>query len=252
MSLAKFEKEPLTDVVFGVEFDPSDFTSVHFGLYWQTIRGEFPNLPLDRPPVGGIEIFTPLPSLRRVWFESENKKQLIQLQSNRFYYNWRRQSPKEDYPHYEEIFPLFIEEWNKFQEWWEKESGQTVKAIRYELTYLNQIDEELGWNRANDYQKVFGLISHSWAELPLEPKTLNARIEFMLPNNSGDLIVNVDQSIQPDTNLPVVVLNLTAGSRDTSTDIEAWFEAAHDSIVSMFISIVSQQTKKDWGLKWLK
>lgn len=251
MALAKFEKEPLTEVVFGVEFNPSAFTSVHFGLYWQTIRDRFPNQPIDRPPVGGFQILTPTPELRRVWFESKDKTQLIQLQSNRFHYNWRRQSQMSDYPHYEEIFPRFIDEWNNYQKWWEEEVKSPVKVIRYELTYLNHINAELGWNDARDYQKIFNLVGQSWAELPLAPETLNARIEFALPKDAGDLTVSINQGIQPAISQPVVVLNLTAGSRDTNIDIKEWFASAHESIFNTFVSLVSQKTKNDWGLECL-
>lgn len=252
MSLAEFVKEPLTEVVFGVEFNALDFSSVHFGLYWKAIEERFPNKPLDRPPIGEIELFNILPTLRRVWFESEDKNQLIQLQANRFHYNWRRQSPNEKYPHYDDIYPKFIEEWNRFQRWWMEVEGTPLQPIRYELTYLNQIDTEFGWSGEDDYHKIFSVIGHSWSDFPMKSNAFNCNIGFVLPENQGNLTVKIDQGIKPKENSSVVILNLTASHDDTDTDIEEWFEVTHESIVNIFLSLISQEAKEAWGFKWLQ
>ena len=251
MSVAEFVKEPLTEVVFGVEFNALDFSSVHFGLYWEAIRERFPNKPLDRPPIGEVELFNILPTLRRVWFESEDKKKLIQLQSNRFHYNWRRQSPDEKYPHYEDIYSKFIEEWNKFQDWWLSAEDTPLQPIRYELTYLNQIDERLGWEDQEDYQKIFSIIGHSWSELPLNTNAFNLNLSFALPEEQGSLTVRANQGINPKENSPVVILNLTASNDSADVAIDHWFEVAHKSIVDMFISLINSDTRASWGFKWL-
>jgi uncharacterized protein (TIGR04255 family) len=251
MSVAEFSKEPLTEVVFGVEFNALEFSSVHFGLYWQMIREKFPNQPLDRPPIGEIELLSILPKLRRVWFESEDKKQLIQLQSNRFHYNWRRQSDTENYPHYEEIYPQFIEEWNRFQDWWLKTEGSPLQPIRYELTYLNQINDYFDWNDPSDYSKVF-TIGQSWNSLSLPLNLVNLNLGFNLANNQGSLALSCDQGINPKDNKSGVILNLTASHTDTSIDIEQWFETAHQSIVEMFLSLINSDIKEAWGFKWLQ
>jgi uncharacterized protein (TIGR04255 family) len=251
MSVAEFVKEPLTEVVFGVEFNALDFSSVHFGLYWEAIRERFPNKPLDRPPIGEVELFNILPTLRRVWFESEDKKQLIQLQSNRFHYNWRRQSPDEKYPHYDDIYPKFIEEWNKFQNWWISTEDVPLQPTRYELTYLNQIDERLGWQNEEDYPKIFSIIGSPWGELPLNANAFSLNLGFALPEKQGSLTVRANQGINPKENSSVVILNLTASHDGTGVAIDHWFEVAHRSIVDMFISLINTDTKANWGFKWL-
>ena len=252
MSLAALEREPLTEVVFGVGFDPSNFTSVHYGLYWQTIRNDFPSDPLDRPPLGEIELLRALPPLRRVWFESEDKNQLIQLQSDRFYYNWRRQPSTTKYPHYEDIYPKFLKEWARFQDWWLKEFSSPMQSNRYELTYLNQIDERFGWKEAKDHQNIFNIISESWNKLPLQIDGFRGDIKFILPQERGDLVVSIDEGANPTGGSPFVVLNLTARSNDTDIDIEQWFGSAHESIVETFASLLSQKSKEQWGFQWLK
>jgi uncharacterized protein (TIGR04255 family) len=252
MSVAEFAKEPLTEVVFGVEFNALDFSSVHFGLYWKAIEERFPTKPLDRPPVGKVELFNILPKLRRVWFESEDKKQLIQLQANRFHYNWRRQSQNDEYPHYADVYPRFIEEWTRFKNWWAATEGTPLQPVRYELTYLNQIDENFGWSGEGDYHKVFSIVGQPLNELPVKPSAFNCSMGFILPEEQGDLTVRIDQGVKPKDGSQVVILNLTASHGDTDADIGEWFEAAHKSIVNTFLSLISQEAKDQWGFKWLE
>jgi uncharacterized protein (TIGR04255 family) len=116
--IVKFDKAPLSEVVCGVEFNAPDFSSIHFGLYWQTIRDRFPTPPLDKPPIGGIEIMASVPRLRRVWFESSDRKRFVQLQTDRFHYNWKGRSKEDEYPHFDVLYPCFKQEWDTFQQWW--------------------------------------------------------------------------------------------------------------------------------------
>jgi len=116
--IVKFDKAPLSEVVGGVEFNAPDFSSIHFGLYWQTIRDRFPTPPLDKPPIGGIEIMASVPRLRRVWFESSDRKRFVQLQTDRFHYNWKGRSKEDEYPHFDVLYPCFKQEWDTFQQWW--------------------------------------------------------------------------------------------------------------------------------------
>jgi hypothetical protein len=47
-----------------VEFTAPEFSAVHFGLYWQTIRERFPVPPQDLPPIGDIYVLPTLYSKR--------------------------------------------------------------------------------------------------------------------------------------------------------------------------------------------
>jgi len=99
MTTVKFNQPPLVEVAFGVKFEAPEFSSVHFGLYWETIRDKFP-LQFDRPPNIEDNTFFSIPPLRRVWFLSNDKRRLIQLQDNHFSYTWS-QEDGEEYPHFE-------------------------------------------------------------------------------------------------------------------------------------------------------
>jgi uncharacterized protein (TIGR04255 family) len=251
MLKAKFAKSPLTEVVCGVEFNAPEFSAVHFGLYWREIRERFPSQPLDRPPVGAIELFATMPRLRRVWFESVERKQLIQLQADRFHYNWRRISDADEYPHFEDIYPNFEKEWQHFQTWWIRTEQFPIQPVRYELTYLNQIDQSFGWSDPGDTYKIFSFASKDWHQFLQKPTVQSSNLEFLLPDGAGNLSVSMNQVIRAEDNLSVILFELTARSFDANLEIETWFELTHNFVVKAFLDLIQEEAKQAWGFKWL-
>jgi uncharacterized protein (TIGR04255 family) len=246
MTIAKFTKSPLTEVVCGVEFIAPDFSAIHFGLYWQTIRERFPVPPQDLPPIGDIDLLPILPKLRRVWFESADKQQLIQLQANRFHYNWRRQNESDKYPHFEEIYPKFEQEWQIFQNWWLGLGGLPLQVKRYELTYLNQIDKAFGWNNPGDTSKFFTFAGKEWNGFLDKPSINSSELEFILPDNLGALSVSLNQRLRI-----LMFFELTSRSTDANCQITNWFNAAHEYTVKAFLDLIQEDIKNEWGFQWL-
>lgn len=249
MSKAHFLKSPLAEVVLGVRFNAPNFSSVHFGLYWQQIRDRFSKCPIDRPPLEGNNFFRVLQSLPRVWFESNDERELIQLQDNGFYYNWRKQN--EEYPHFEEIYPKFLSQWNNFKDWWLKNENRELQISRYQMTYVNQIDVDFGWNGVEDSAKIFNFLRSNWVSSDLKQNTFNANLEFLLPEEQGVVSVIINQGTKPPNNSPVIILNINSVSKNSSNNIENWFQLAHESTVQIFLSLINEDTKNLWGLKWL-
>lgn len=246
-SVARFDKAPLSEVVCGVGFNAPDFSSIHFGLYWQSIRDRFPAPPLDKPPIGGIEIMASIPRLRRVWFESADRRRLIQLQADRFHYNWRRLSEQDEYPHFDVLYPHFEKEWNAFQEWWIELDKLPIQPIHYELTYLNQIDSEFGWRSPRDTPKIFSL-SLPYSLLQLDSHDFN--MVFSLPNEQGSLTMQLNQVKRLEDHSNMLILELTARSIDCNTPISSWFSNSHEDIVRTFVELLSDTAKEAWGLTW--
>lgn len=251
MTIANFSNSPLSEVVCGVEFNAPGFSSVHFGLYWQTIREHFPQY-FDMPPIGEISLFSPIPILRRVWLESVEKKQLIQLQADRFLYNWRRlPDDTEEYPHFETVYLNFIEEWKHFQKWW---LGVTISPapifpVRYQLTYLNQIDNILGWETPADHYNIFTFMGRKWDSFLDNPTVHVSNLQFSIPQNRGILSVNINQGLLAPENKPVMTFELTAQSSDATIDIDEWFNTVHEYVVRSFLDLTKDSIQKEWGLE---
>ncbi|MEH2104663.1 TIGR04255 family protein [Nostoc sp.] len=251
MAIAEFIKSPLTEVVCGVEFSAPEFSAVHFGLYWQRIREQFPVPPQDLPPIVDIDLLPTLPKLCRVWFESADKRQLIQLQANRFHYNWRRQSEAEKYPHFEDIYPKFEQEWQIFQNWWIELTGLPLQPVHYELTYLNQLDKNFGWNNPGDTSKIFTFAGKEWNGFLKKPRLYSSALEFILPNNLGILTVSLNSRLRIEDNSFLMFFELTSRSVDTSYNFTDWFHAAHEYTVKAFLDLIQEEIKHEWGFQWL-
>jgi uncharacterized protein (TIGR04255 family) len=248
MSIVNFSNPPISEVVCGVEFNAPNFSTVHFGQYWQKISERYPQY-FDQPPLGDFPIISGLPSLRRVWFESTDKNQIIQLQFDRFFYNWRREHIAEPYPRFKNIYYNFITEWNIFQQWWSTNTSNPVFPVRYELTYLNQLDNNFGWNSTEDNYKIFTFKGRKWDKfLPL-PNVHVSNLQFLLPDNLGFLIVNTNQAIKAIDQAPITTFELTIKSIDSNIDVDEWFAKAHEYIVRGFLDLTRESIQKEWGLE---
>jgi uncharacterized protein (TIGR04255 family) len=254
MASVRFTQPPLVEIAFSVEFIAPDFSSVHLGLYWESIRSDFP-LQQDSQPIILEEYGNSTPPLRRVGFVSNDRSKIIQLQENLFIFNWRYNSQDETH-HFGNILVQFIAYWNRFQEWWLNLEGEPIEVQKYELTYFNAIDQEnSGWQNAKDHAKVFNFIETKWSDFLNVPESLDIQINFLLPNNSGTLSVSVDQlSLSSDeddqeevTSKDVVFFKLLAQSSDTSILITDWVTSAHDYIVKVFLELTKEDTQKLWG-----
>ncbi len=263
MSKASFQTSPLTEVICGITFDAPDFASVHFGLYWQSIQARYPSLPKDTQPIGEMPLLAIPPKLRRVWFESIDQAKVVQLQSDKFLYNWRKVSQTVEYPHFQDVYQGFSVEWQHFEDWWRQlwQAQQLaptfpgldpIKTTQYELTYLNQIGHEQGWDSSADTQRIFKFLAGNWSGFPLsQPQAHQFNLEFALPEGMGTLSISISQGIELESNLPVLICELTARSANTQLPIDHWFEAAHESMVQSFLHILNEDVKTAWGFTWL-
>lgn len=157
--LPKFDSPPVVETVIGVSFDPIPGWDIpHLGLFWNQVRTDFPEFkvqptlpdtpeeqfPAKTPGKVNIEITSRLAA--RCWFVSAEGNTLIQVQNNRFCYNWRKTGENQSYPHYDDsIRPSFVSEWNRFAMFVKDEFRISAPPIRQcEITYVNHI--EMGSN----------------------------------------------------------------------------------------------------------
>src|SRR5262245_37109554 len=110
-SLPDFAKPPVVETVLDVGFAPLPGWRIpHFGLFWQSIRDEYPTFR-DQPPLlleretFGKRQSQPLNLAfeflnqpeARCWFEEKSGARLIQIQHDRFIHNWRKTEKQQEY-----------------------------------------------------------------------------------------------------------------------------------------------------------
>ena len=168
-SLPEFDNPPVIETVIGVHFSPiPGFTSAHFGWFWKCYLDESwinareaMRLP-DQAEKFGEQLSWVLPNVlqfmdasetNRIQFTDAERGQMIQLQNNRFHYNWQKRSLP--YPSFEtnyEAFSRFFELFHRFL----CEAGLSPTPNHsWEITYVDHIPKGTLWDNPSDWPAIF-------------------------------------------------------------------------------------------------
>lgn len=247
----RFESPPVVEVVCGVLFSPIiGLRTAHVGLYWNEIRKDFPLVDEAPPLPSVIETFEPIqsvqvqvdlvPPLARTWFHRSDRRALIQLQRDRFAYNWKRRSPSDgEYPSYDRVIIDFEHQWKIFGDFIERENIGEMVLRQLELVYVNIIPDAsipVG-------DPVFADHAPKRARrrfLP-PPDSFAWQTSYVLPDSAGRLHVRIGSARQPDSGDPIRRLDMVArGINEAATkSMRTWFDLAHDWIVHGFADVTT-------------
>src|SRR5262249_22783622 len=84
---------------------------------------------------------------------------VIQLQINRYTYNWRKKDAC--YPRYETIYPEFMSKLQGFRDFLRMAGLEDISLNQWEITYVNHIPRGELWSSQNDWYRVFPGLYHS-------------------------------------------------------------------------------------------
>jgi uncharacterized protein (TIGR04255 family) len=205
----------------------------HFGAFWSRIESEFPEVahapqiisPGEGPLVSDDGIMLP-----RVWYVSADKVRLLQLQQNRFHFNWRKADTQAEYVRFSAI--------------------RAVQPLTNELTYTNQFgvkgktafdlaDQTLRdsvWCRDTRFLSTPSAIAHSYV--------------FNVPDEVGELTVAITTGKRADEATGVLKVDLTVrGKHSERHALGPWALKAHDFLVEAFKDMTTPAMHKRWGLR---
>ncbi len=154
VDLPDFASPPVHEVAIACHFEPlTDLRQAHIGYFWSKIKDDFPDVEdhEPRPPYverleDGIQIpafeleLMRAPMPHRAWFVSPDKSALLQLQRDRFVYNWRSRS--DEYPHFELLLDAFLEELKTLCNAFNEINLSEPHLNQAEVTYVNWIDAD--------------------------------------------------------------------------------------------------------------
>ncbi len=259
-ALPDFESPPVVEIVIGVSFkDLKNFTTAHYGIFWQQIKEDYPLFedhpplidPVSEPGRLHIETLDNLP-LRRVFFVHSQKDYLLQLQPNRFVHNWRKMDEDSAYPHFPAAKERFFLAWTEFQQFLGEEELGPIQMVQFEVTYINHFIEEPG-NFPQKAEYYTPLIdwknSRSTNFLPI-PTALSYNINFPLPDDKGTLNVTSKHGTRNRDKKDVMILELRARGpiKGNENSLEHYFELGHEWIVRGFKDITSPEAHKQWKI----
>ena len=248
----QYENPPINEIVCGVLFDSiKRLQTGHFGVLWQKFRPEFARLE-EQPPIPPISeddlnsgtAFPP----QRVWFVHKDDNQVIQMQFNRFLHNWRKRRPDDVYPGYETVIENFEKYLSCFRDFLEDEGLGDFMPKRYELTYIDHILVNEGWETLNNLEKVFpNFVSlKELYMLSADIREINWMTAFGLPNDYGQLQLSIRNAQRIPDGRPLLNIEFSAVGNPLHRPIRDWFDFAHEAILRLFSNLISDEIQEQF------
>ena len=163
--LPSFTNPPLIETALSVQFPPIEgFRNIHLGLFWARVRDDYPVAEDAEPIAPGIELFgdqivkrprgmAPIRfgpgNVVRAQLWSANRQTMVQLQSDRIVYNWRRTSGNV-YPRWREVLPGFERVYSIFREHLREHGLGEAHPTNWDVTYVNHLLKGSDWNTPAD------------------------------------------------------------------------------------------------------
>lgn len=144
----EFERPPLVEQAITVIFENLEaFSIVDYGLFWNEISGEFPQVD-SRPPlevsvehfgelreaVSQLQLVEDIPLPRALF--SNGRGELVQLQPDRFGFNWAKEGDT-PYPRSEPVMARFEALFEQFRKYVDRRNLGEIRLRQCELTNLN-------------------------------------------------------------------------------------------------------------------
>lgn len=257
-----FDNPPLDEVVCGVHFAGVKWSVIHFGLFYDEVRGRYPHSQ-PRPPIslfesGGseglqIELMTE-PQLPLLWYESSDSPFLLQVQKDAFFVNWRRQSGTYIYPHFHMreggepgVWDRFVTEWEAFRTFCEKQRIGTPEVLACHLAYINHMVHGETWDVPADLARWFRLLTGVRGPNPVD--ALNMTVIYQA--GKLPLRINVRPAIRISDKKKLFIIDFIVTAKLSSdSGLQAWFDEAHQVIRDEFLAQTTQEAHEQWGLSY--
>lgn len=257
----KFGNPPVTEVVCGVQFaELKHWHSQHFGLFWTSLKDTFP-LVEEKQPIGPaiegplgpaapprIEFMSNV--LPRVWFQDENKSMLLQIQSDRMLFNWRKTEREKKYPSFDVVIAEFEKYFAQFRNFVAKNNIGDVVAKQYEVTYVNHITRANGLEKFS-HDVIFSdhMRNESNTRFLGPTESIDLKWTYELPNSWGRLFAQAQTAFLLENNEQIIRFEITARGWPISGEEKArsdWFQLAHDWITRGFADMTRPEAHEIW------
>jgi uncharacterized protein (TIGR04255 family) len=262
----KFSNPPLVERAVTVVFEKVNLSIGDYGLFWSSCLDEFPiseaAAPLAveierfdgfRPSQTKIE-FVDAGTLPRALFRNPAKGELLQLQNDRFSFNWVKTSDDHTYPHSEAVLSRFFEFFKGFAEFAKSRGLGTLIPVQCEITNVNAISLSDVGDSFVDFGTVVRLPDVSFSDpfLTLESQVSGAK--YLIIGEDGRPIGRVHSigqpGIQATTQELVYRFDITARGApigDGIGGIEAFFDSAVSAVNGVFLASITQSGRRFWG-----
>jgi uncharacterized protein (TIGR04255 family) len=261
-----FKRPPVTEVVLAIQFEQKVIDLEVLAEFTARVKADFPGraqrapLPpmeeIDRQGSGpqfSLELVSDF-QMPRTWFTSADEQKILQLQDDRFVFNWQRPNPTgTDYPRYLQLREAFRERLAQLVESVHAADKEMPGTNFCEVTYVNQVPLGTGQGELRLTDVLAAVQAPEYSFLP-EPDDQQYGARFPIaPEGDGGprgaMFVNAAPASRPD-GTPMYVMNLTSrlvpGGNDPDS---AWFalDLGREWIVRGFVELTTKEMHERWG-----
>ncbi len=266
-ALPSFKKPPLVETAISLQFQSiSGLKNAHLGIFWQSMRGEFPKVTDAQPLPEQIELFgTPavragrFPLFRvagaaeasRMQMASVDDRAMVQIQNGRIVSNWRRGLGGE-YPRWGSVLQRFRESMRRFKETLAAEGLGAFLVNQWEVVYVNHLIKGRDWDTPADWPGLLpGIVAGAGRHTVGDLESIICRKQIIMPDNRARIHVDLLHGFSSPESAPQELLSLQITARggvSESTDEQAYngLEFGHAAIVRTFCDLTSPGAQKKW------
>ena len=262
-----FARPPVEEVVLSVLFKPLDrFLAPHLGEIWQEFKKSgFMHTTVQGPVPPTIESFSDqipephvqisnVPDFHRILFIHESGNQILQVQQDRFTFNWRRIEEGQKYPGFSTIFASFEDFYTRFRENLKNQEIGEITPLQYELSYTNQLIHGDGWDTLGDMGKIYQFFVDSqqsdsfWSGA----ESVILRASFSVPDLHGRLHFAISNRVKLPEQRQTLQTDFTVRGfpENTKSEMITWFKSAREHILEKFAGMFTEDIQTQvWGRK---
>ncbi|MCB9638690.1 MAG: hypothetical protein H6727_07265 [Myxococcales bacterium] len=225
---------PIVEVACGFVFAPLDLDALDFGLYWNTRSDMYPKKELHPALQEFIGIRLGSPPMR-AWFVSEDEQRILQIQSDRFYMNWRRRDGQ--YPRFSDnegnqgLKALALEEFEKFSHFCEEHIQQIPSPMKLELSKIDLLLKGSHYQDAEDLGKLLK-VARVFEDIQAgSASRLDLRLSEQHPNGNVNVFVMVSEE---NTRIE------TRAVFEAEGDLNSAFVQANQRVNEVFFGLLNQ------------
>ncbi|HUY27568.1 MAG TPA: TIGR04255 family protein [Candidatus Binataceae bacterium] len=270
-----FNRPPIAEVALSVQFEAlPNFHAAHIGLYWNEIRLHFPKTQ-EQPPLPpaqerfGVRLPAPqinvmlgtAPKVPRCWFLNEDETRLIQVQQDRFIYNWRKkpnsQVQADDYPRYKVLRESFRSELATFIRFLEASSLGEFKPIQCELVYVNQITLDINWKEHRDIANLVTFWRDPTDDLLAKPEDVNISARYIIKDSNDQPAGRLHLVLTPtfsSAGEPIYQFQTVARGFPVAPGMDGIFtflEKGHEYAMRALLAVASPELQKLWEKRYV-
>ena len=255
-----FARPPVDEVVLSVLFRSLDsLLAPHLGQIWQEFKEDgFVDIEEQSPVSPVVEEFPSrihepqlrvlrAPDLARIWFTHEDRSQILQVQRDRFTFNWRKTDPNQQYPGFTSICEKFEGFYNRFVQIMKDMKIGEVTPLQYELTYIDQLKQGGGWDRLDEIGKIYNMFAD--CQQPesfwLGVESLVFHTSFTLEDLNGRLHLTIKNRVKMPEESQTLQTDFTMRGfpENANYTMIDWFKAARELIREKFVSLFTEDVQ---------